>query len=169
VRARRASPSSRAPPSRRPRSRRRFQIAEEKFAPHNRKADENEPRFEAGRVEMIPEVGEAVRAFAEAGFIAATYDAEQGGMQLPFTVFMACCAVFRRRQYRDRRVRHASRAGASDLVNAFGTAAQKAKYLGPMLTGRFSGTMVLTEPQAGSSLAGRDHASPRRAATAPGR
>ena len=35
-------------------------IAEERFAPHNRKSDLNEPRFENGRVEIIPEVREAL-------------------------------------------------------------------------------------------------------------
>src|SRR5512133_685007 len=58
-------------------------IADEKFAPHNRKADENEPRFEDGRVKMIPEVKEALTAFIEAGFMAAAQDEELGGMQLP--------------------------------------------------------------------------------------
>src|SRR5688572_17803341 len=52
------------------------QIAEEKFAPHNRKADLNEPRFEGGRVVMIPEVAEALKAFCDAGFMAAAQDAE---------------------------------------------------------------------------------------------
>src|SRR5688572_30526946 len=127
-------------------------IAEEKFAPHNRKADENEPRFVDGRVELIPEVAEAVRAFADAGFIAATYDTEQGGMQLPFTVAMACIAIFRGANTSTDTYGSLTQ-GAADLVNEFGTAAQKARYLAPMLTGRFAGTMVLTEPQAGSSLA----------------
>ena len=129
-----------------------FAIAEEKFAPHNRKADENEPHFRDGRVEMIPEVGEAVRAFGDAGFIAATYDVEQGGMQLPFTVAVACVGIFRGANVSTDTYGSLTQ-GAADLVNEFGTAAQKKKYLEPMLTGRFAGTMVLTEPQAGSSLA----------------
>ena len=129
-----------------------FEIAEEKFAPHNRKADENEPRFVDGRVEMIPEVAEAVRAFADAGFIAGTYDHEQGGMQLPFTVSMACFAIFRGANTSTDTYGSLTQ-GAADLVNEFATAEQKRKYLAPMLTGRFTGTMVLTEPQAGSSLA----------------
>lgn len=127
-------------------------IAEEKFAPHNRKADESEPRFREGRVEMIPEVGEAVRAFADAGFIAATYDTEQGGMQLPFTVAVACLGIFRGANVSTDAYGSLTQ-GAADLVNEFGTPAQRSKYLEPMLTGRFCGTMVLTEPQAGSSLA----------------
>ena len=64
-------------------------IATEKFAPHNRKADENEPRFDGGRVTTIPEVAEALQAFGAAGFIAAAHDYERGGMQLPVLVTQA--------------------------------------------------------------------------------
>src|SRR5690606_16060931 len=70
-------------------------LAEEKFAPHNRKADENEPTFDGERVHMIPEVAEAVKAFADGGFMAAPHDEEWGGMQLPITINQACLALFR--------------------------------------------------------------------------
>ena len=78
-------------------------IAEEKFAPHNRKADLNEPRFEGGRVHIIPEVKPALDAFSQAGFIAATQDAELGGMQLPVTVAQACFAWFNAANVSDRK------------------------------------------------------------------
>ena len=66
-------------------------IAEEKFAPHNRKADLNEPRFNGGKVEMIPEVGEALEAFRKAGFMSASQDFELGGM----TALDRCAGLFR--------------------------------------------------------------------------
>ena len=69
-------------------------IATEKFAPHNRKADLNEPTFDGERVSIIPEVGEALRAFVDAGFLSATQDFERNGMQLPWTVAQACLAWF---------------------------------------------------------------------------
>ena len=129
-----------------------LEIAAEKFAPHNRRSDENEPRFQDGQVQMIPEVKEAVRAFADAGFIAATYDYEQGGMQLPFSVALACVGIFRGANVATDAYGSLT-VGAADLIHTFGSEAQKARYLAPMLKGRFLGTMVLTEPQAGSSLA----------------
>jgi alkylation response protein AidB-like acyl-CoA dehydrogenase len=126
-------------------------IATEKFAPHARKADENEPRFEDGKVVMIPEVAEALAAFNGAGFLSAGFDAEQGGMQLPASVLQAALAVF-----------HAANVGTAaypfltianaNLLNHFGTPTQRAKYLPHLLSGRFFGTMCLSEPQAGSSL-----------------
>jgi alkylation response protein AidB-like acyl-CoA dehydrogenase len=42
--------------------------------------------------------------------------------------------------------------GAADLLEHFGIPATKAKFLGPMLSGRFSGTMCLSEPHAGSDV-----------------
>jgi len=58
-------------------------IAEELFAPHNRKNDEHEPQYVDGAAVLIPEVKPAVDAFNEAGFLNASRSFEQGGMQLP--------------------------------------------------------------------------------------
>jgi butyryl-CoA dehydrogenase len=43
--------------------------------------------------------------------------------------------------------------GAAHLIEAFGSSELQARYMQPMYAGRFTGTMALTEPQAGSSLA----------------
>src|SRR5208282_2177170 len=69
-------------------------IAEDKFAPHNRTADENEPEFDGARVSVLPEVKEALRAFTDAGFLAAGDDEEYGGMQLPVCVTQAAVSIF---------------------------------------------------------------------------
>ena len=128
-----------------------MQIAEEKFAPHNRKADENEPRFVDGRVQMIPEVGEALRTFVDAGFLSASFDAELGGMQLPVTVAQAAFALFNGANVSTAAYPFLTIANAN-LLAAFGSEAQKSLYLPHFLSGRFFGTMCLSEPQAGSSL-----------------
>ncbi len=129
-----------------------YAIARDHFAPHNRKADENEPEFIDGEVKLIPEVAEALKHFIEAGFMSATADYDQGGMQLPFTANMAATAVFASANVATRAYPSLA-ASAANVIAKFGTDAQKAKFLGPMREGRFFGTMVLTEPQAGSSLA----------------
>src|SRR5512141_3387979 len=59
-----------------------LEIADEKFAPHNRKADEHEPTFDGERVKLIPEVKEALDAYVAAGFLSAVRDYDDGGMQL---------------------------------------------------------------------------------------
>jgi butyryl-CoA dehydrogenase len=126
-------------------------IAEEKFAPHNRKADEHEPTFDGQRVSMIPEVGEALRAFCEAGFIAAAHDFERGGMQLPVLLTQAAFSLFKGANVGTAAYPFLTIANAN-VIHRFGSDAQRAKYLAPLLAGRFFGTMALTEPQAGSSL-----------------
>ncbi|MBI5900238.1 MAG: acyl-CoA dehydrogenase [Rhodocyclales bacterium] len=126
-------------------------IAEEKFAPHNRKADEHEPSFDGQRVSMIPEVGEALKAFCEAGFIAAAHDFERGGMQLPVLLTQAAFSLFKGANVGTAAYPFLTIANAN-VIHRFGSDAQRTKYLGPLLAGRYFGTMALTEPQAGSSL-----------------
>ncbi|HEX7811701.1 MAG TPA: acyl-CoA dehydrogenase [Burkholderiales bacterium] len=127
-------------------------IAEEKFAPHNRKSDLNEPRFDGGKVTMIPEVGEALEAFRQAGFMSASQDFDLGGMQLPWTVAQACFAWFNAANVSTAAYPFLTIANAN-LIRAFGTEQQKRRYLPSLLDGRYFGTMCLSEPQAGSSLA----------------
>jgi len=127
-------------------------IAAEKFAPHNRKADLNEPTFDGERVTIIPEVGEALRAFVDAGFLSATQDFERNGMQLPWTVAQACLAWFNAANVSTAAYPFLTIANGN-LLDVFGSDAQKARYLEALRTGRFFGTMCLSETQAGSSLA----------------
>jgi len=126
-------------------------IAEEKFAPHNRKADEHEPTFHGGRVHLIPEVKEALAAYIGAGFLAAGEDYDKGGMQLPTTVRGACQAIFAAANVSTTAYVSLTLGNAA-LLTAFGSPEQKERYLKNLLSGRFFGTMALTEPQAGSSL-----------------
>ncbi len=126
-------------------------MASEKFAPHNHKADANEPTFDGHSVTMIPEVKEALKAFCEAGFIAAAHDFERGGMQLPVVMTQAAFSLFKGANVGTAAYPFLT-IGNANVIHRFGTEEQKKKYLAPLLTGRFFGTMALTEPQAGSSL-----------------
>lgn len=128
-----------------------LRMATETFAPHNREADENEPRFVDGRVQMVSGVAEAVRAFSEAGFLSATADEAAGGMQLPVLVAQACWSIFRSANIGTTSYVALTSANAN-VIERFGTPVQRARYLGALRSGRFFGTMALTEPQAGSSL-----------------
>ena len=126
-------------------------IALEYFLPHNAKADSNEPTFDGEVVTTIPEVKEAWKAFSGAGLINARHSFEEGGMQLPALVQSACMGMIT--------AANPSTAGypfltcaAANLIHEFGDEAQKELYLPGMFSGRFSGTMALTEPAVGSSL-----------------
>jgi alkylation response protein AidB-like acyl-CoA dehydrogenase len=129
-----------------------YVIAEKEFLPFAAKADRHEPQFVDGKVRMIEETARAVSAYSEAGFIAAAFDECDGGMQFPWTVVQAAQAVFAGANvgfygYGMLTV------GAANLLNTFGSGELKARFIPAMLEGRFMGTMCLSEPQAGSSLA----------------
>jgi butyryl-CoA dehydrogenase len=126
-------------------------IAEKYFAPHNRKNDEHEPRYENGEAILIPEVKPAVDAFLEAGFLNAARDFEAGGMQLPTLLSQACFAHFQSANAATTSYPFLTM-GAANLIESFGSDEQKSRFLQPMIEGRFFGTMALTEPHAGSSL-----------------
>ena len=126
-------------------------IAEKYFAPHNRKNDENEPRYEDGQAILIPEVKPAVDAFLSAGFLNAARSFEAGGMQLPTLLSQACFAHFQSANAASTSYPFLTM-GAANLIESFGTEEQKQRFLQPMIEGRFFGTMALTEPHAGSSL-----------------
>lgn len=126
-------------------------LASQYFAPHNRISDENEPQFDGQTVKTLPAVGEAVRAFAKGGFLAATHDYELGGMQLPTTISQSCLALFRAANVGSSAYCFLTAANAN-LIRAFGSDEQKQRFLPPLLDGQWLGTMALTEPNAGSSV-----------------
>ncbi len=128
-----------------------WRIAAERFLPFAARTDVEEPHFDGDRVEMIPETRQALRALSEAGFVAAPFDTEWGGLQLPQTVTQACSAIFASAHVGFHAYAMLS-AGAANLILHFGTDTQKQRYAVPMLEGRFFGTMCLSETQAGSSL-----------------
>ncbi|MBV8964889.1 MAG: acyl-CoA dehydrogenase, partial [Mycobacteriaceae bacterium] len=128
------------------------QLATHYFAPHNKKSDTNEPSFDGRTVTVIPEVKEALNAFARADLIAMAMDAELGGAQLPMAVAGAGLAFFHAANTSTAAYVLLTQGNAS-LLAEYGSAEQIDAFLRPMLAGRFSGTMCLSEPQAGSSLA----------------
>jgi butyryl-CoA dehydrogenase len=127
-------------------------IAEKYFANHNAKGDQQEPTFDGKTVQMIPEVKVAWDAFAEAGFLAAHYDFEDGGMQLPDIILRVAMAYITAANVASSGYSFLT-IGAGNLIDSFGTDAQKDRYLSRMKTGEFAGTMALTEPAQGSALA----------------
>ncbi|MEP2651264.1 MAG: acyl-CoA dehydrogenase [Paraglaciecola sp.] len=127
-------------------------IATEKFATHNAKADANEPTFDGEKVTMIPEVQEAFDAYVESGLIAGRFDFDEGGMQLPETIMTACAGYFMAANPSSTGYPFLTVAAANVICN-FASVDLKNAFMPRMLTGEFTGTMALTEPHAGSSLA----------------
>ncbi|KAF1708142.1 acyl-CoA dehydrogenase [Pseudoxanthomonas sacheonensis] len=126
-------------------------IATELFAPHNQKADQHEPHFDGNSVAVIEEVGPALRAFADAGLIAAGHDYALGGMQLPAVVEKAGLTYLYAANVATSAYPLLTM-GNANLLLAHGSQAQIQAFVRPELEGRYFGTMCLSEPQAGSSL-----------------
>ncbi|MDH6231163.1 alkylation response protein AidB-like acyl-CoA dehydrogenase [Mesorhizobium soli] len=127
-------------------------IAMEHFLPHAAALDLNEPRFENGKVVMDPQVGAALAVYREAGFFGAGFDREWGGAQMPETLRGAVNFIFSMANTSTAAYPLLT-AGAAHLIASFGSDEQKDRFMKPMIEGRFFGTMCLSEPQAGSSLA----------------
>ena len=125
-------------------------IAREKYAPFNRLVDVQEPQFDGERVILPQATQEAAQAYAASGMLSAAQDYAHGGMQLPYTMeaaansFFACASVSIGAGLLT--------TGNANLLMVHGTAQQQAAFARHEFSGRFSGTMCLSEPQAGSSL-----------------
>ncbi|MDZ4282057.1 MAG: acyl-CoA dehydrogenase [Hydrogenophaga sp.] len=125
-------------------------IAREKYAPFNRLVDTQEPHFDGERVILPQATHDAQKAYAGSGMLSAAQDYEVGGMQLPYTVEAAANAFFAMAS-----VSIGSgmlTTGNANLLMVHGTPMQKQVFALNEFSGRFSGTMCLSEPQAGSSL-----------------
>ena len=125
-------------------------IAREKYAPFNRLVDVQEPQFDGERVILPQATQDAAQAYAASGMLSAAQDYAHGGMQLPYTMeaaansFFACASVSIGAGLLT--------TGNANLLMVHGTAQQQAAFARREFSGRFSGTMCLSEPQAGSSL-----------------
>jgi len=125
-------------------------IAREKYAPFNRLVDTEEPRFDGERVILPQATQDAHDAYVACGMMGAAQDYALGGMQLPYTVNASANAFFSLAS-----VGIGSQmltVGNANLLLVHGTDTQKAVFAANELSGRWAGTMCLSEPQAGSSL-----------------
>ena len=127
-------------------------IAEDQFLPCAAKLDENEPKFVDGKVETISELKEAIAAYQEAGLCASAYDSDIGGMQLPWMMDQALNGMFVCAN-NPAHIYLFLTQGVANMLNACGSDELKRKYLPNLVDGNWFGTMCLSEPQAGSSLA----------------
>jgi alkylation response protein AidB-like acyl-CoA dehydrogenase len=135
-------------------------LASEVLAPINQPGDRDGCVFENGVVRMPAGFQAAYDELVAGGWISLPFDPAYGGQGLPWTIAMAVQETW-----------HAANMsfgltplltqGAAELLQAHGTADQKDTYLGKLISGAWSGTMNLTEPQAGSDL-GAIKASARR-------
>ena len=121
-------------------------------APLNREGDCNPSSWRDGEVTTTPGFKQAFRQFAEGGWQGLQHPAEFGGQGLPKTIGAACGEILNSANLSFALCPLLTDGAVEALLTA-GSDAQKATYIPPMIEGRWTGTMNLTEPQAGSDLA----------------
>lgn len=126
-------------------------LCEEIVAPLNRKGDAQPAYLENGVVRCTPGFGDAYAAIAEGGYVGMAADPEYGGLGLPLTVATAfnemlgsaCLSL---------QLNPLMTQGQIEALEHHGSEELKALYLPKLTSGDWSGTMNLTEPQAGSDV-----------------
>src|SRR5882672_5385456 len=126
-------------------------LAGNELAPLNQPADRAGSVLENGVVRTPPGFREAYARYVEGGWNGLAFDPDYGGQGLPLALatpvaemWNSACMSFALCPL----LNH----GAVELLQAHGSPAQKALYLGKLVSGEWTGTMNLTEPQAGSDL-----------------
>ncbi len=126
-------------------------MCEEVLAPLNRNGDLHPAYLENGVVRTSPGFADGYRAIAEGGWIGMSASAENGGMGLPMTLTTAvnemmasACLSLQLNPLMTQGQIEALEHHASDAI--------KEVYLPKLISGEWSGTMNLTEPQAGSDV-----------------
>ena len=122
------------------------------LAPLNRTGDQQGARWEGGEVYTAEGWKGAYKQFADAGWTALACDPEYGGQGLPKLVSTAVMEMWKASNMAFSLCPMLTN-GAIEALMLRGTDEQKALYLTRMVSGEWTGTMNLTEPQAGSDLA----------------
>ncbi|HEU4409911.1 MAG TPA: acyl-CoA dehydrogenase [Polyangiaceae bacterium] len=117
-----------------------------------RPMDQEPPRYEGGRVHAHPAMRRLYPLLVETGLLAAARPPEVGGLGLPLTLTSVASAYLMAGNLGAYGYLGLT-AGAAHLLEAFGGDELRARLMAPLYEGRWTGTMALTEPQAGSSLA----------------
>lgn len=127
-------------------------FVEQAVAPLNHSADNSPAEWLDGKVTTSPGFQQAFRQFADGGWQGLQHDPQWGGQGLPKLVGAAA----------SENINAANLAfslcplltdGVVEALATVGSPDQQSRFIPPMLAGRWTGTMNLTEPQAGSDLA----------------
>jgi alkylation response protein AidB-like acyl-CoA dehydrogenase len=124
----------------------------EVIAPLNHSGDQDPSFWHDGEVTTAKGFKEAFRAFADAGWQGMQHPSEYGGQGLPKLVATPCMEMLQGANLAFALVALLTDGAVEALLTA-GTEEQKQQFIEPLLTGKWTGTMNLTEPQAGSDLA----------------
>ena len=126
-------------------------MAEKCFLPIRQKLDTHQPTFDGKKIHLIPELKTAFDAVIDSGIASATADYELSGMQLPPIV--ASVATSYLTAAGGTGMGYSALTSANcNLLQAHGSQVLIDTWVKPMRSGRFAGTMAMTEPGSGSGL-----------------
>lgn len=130
-----------------------MKMARDLYKPILHEMDRNQPEYVNGQVKVHPQVRTIMRECGAGGWIGATLDYECGGQQLPKMIGeFTTRAIFAAANY-SASVYPGLSNGVINLLTSFCDKGTQELYLPKLMAGEWQGTMALTEPQAGSSLA----------------
>lgn len=129
-----------------------LRVARELMRPSLAEMDRHPPELIDRAVHVHPDVRPVMRELGQGGWIGASFPSDMGGEQLSFCVSNACRFCFFAANY-SAGVFPELTGGAARLIAFFGSRDLIDAYVPKMLKGEWQGTMALTEPAAGSSLA----------------
>ena len=129
-----------------------IRLAKELLWPNFEEMDRNQPELINGEVKVHPSVRKIMREFGEGGWITSRVPFDLDGEQLPHLLADVCDFIFQAANYSASAYAGLT-AGAAHLIESFGSKELYHAYVPIMYTGNWQGTMALTEPEAGSSLA----------------
>lgn len=128
---------------------RAFAIKE--ILPTYTEGDREGVRFDSGKVSVPACFHRAFKLFKEGGWMGMTKPVELGGQGLPHILAQAVSEYFVGANYAFTTYMILA-SGSGKMIEMFGTAAQKKLFLNNLYTGKWAGTMLLTEPEAGSDV-----------------
>jgi len=127
------------------------EFSDRELYPVFKEMDENPAYYEDGKIYVHEKVKTLMYQGGEMGIISASFDYKDGGMQMPLLAHTA--AMFILEAANNHLPGYAGLTqGAAELIIHFADEDLNKKYVPNMLSGKWGGTMCLTEPQAGSSL-----------------
>ena len=126
-------------------------FADSALFPYIKEMDEKPAYFKDGQIIVHPQFETILRTAGEMGLVSAMFNFEDGGLQLPSSIFHAAYFIMEAAN------NHVPgylglTAGSANLIVSFGSQYLKDRFVPKMLDLSWGGTMCLTEPQAGSSL-----------------
>ena len=126
-------------------------LAREALFPAYQEMNREPPRFDGGQVHLHPAMRGLYRQLVELGILSATRPEEVGGAALPMTITAVAHAYLMAANLGVYGLAGLT-AGAARLLESFGSGELRERFMTRLYAGEWTGTMALTEPQAGSSL-----------------